>query len=166
MTSADANNVRRSTGKIFIHRMKRAFLSRSLPQMTRTVQTGFNDAFRKENGADCATAAGPEQEAGQGRHPSTLVDTVGRGRGGHCAKVLPGRRAANSGCRPGDHADGVPKWTPRCARRRHVHDGHKDARRRPRRQIRTTRSRKGPPSRPPLATPLAPQPSPDPQQTS
>ena len=45
------------------------------------MQTGFDDAFRKENDADCATAAGPEQEAGQGRHPSTLVDTVGRGRG-------------------------------------------------------------------------------------
>ena len=70
--------------------------------MTQTVQTGFNDAFRKESDADCATAAGPEQEAGQGRHPSTLVDTVGRGRGGTVPSCfLAGEQRTPRACRSG-----------------------------------------------------------------
>ena len=59
-----------STDAIIIDGSTRGFSSQKPALATLTVRTSFDDAFRKENDADRATAISPEQEAGQARYPS------------------------------------------------------------------------------------------------
>jgi hypothetical protein len=57
-------------GAINVGRSARGLSSKDLPPSTSTTNRNFDDASNKVNGANIATAASPQQEAGAGFSPS------------------------------------------------------------------------------------------------